>query len=367
MARLSTAAQKQLADFKAVTVKHPRLMEVDERISRAIEEKGDAAHVLIYGPSGVGKTLMINHITERFNTEEQSPGHVSIVKIEARPSDTGAYVRLDYYRQVLAALKEQVAVRELLMNVNLSTKPTRSSKNGYDWLDIREAVEQALCSVHVKAVIIDEAEHIMTTDVTSKPIDQLNWLKSLTNHTNVLHILAGPYALADFRNLEPQAARRGRDIHFPRYHIDDPTERLEFVGALRYLLEHIPFQCNIASLLEQWRWFGEMSLGCVGLLKGWLLETVRSTLAEEGTTLTIEMLQANVLDPSQRISIEMDTRTGEHKLAIALAESKKQEQELWGTSPNVPETSDAVPTIPVKKKNQRPGRKPKRDPVGNDD
>jgi hypothetical protein len=41
------------------------------------------------------------------------------------------------------------------------------------------------------------------------------------------------------RNLHGQAARRGRDIHFPRYHVDTATERQEFVGALRYLLERV--------------------------------------------------------------------------------------------------------------------------------
>ena len=59
----------------------------------------------------------------------------------------------------------------------------------------------------------------------------------MTNRTNVLHILVGTYDLFDFRNLDGQAARRGRDLHFPRYHLEHKEECKEFVGALRYLLE----------------------------------------------------------------------------------------------------------------------------------
>ena len=202
----------------------------------------------------------------------------------------------------------------------------------------------------------------MHTDADGKPVDQLDWLKSITNHTGVLHILVGPYTLVDFRNLEPQVSRRGRDVHFSRYHLENPTERMEYVGALRYLLERLPLTCEVNTWLERWRWFGELSLGCVGLLKSWLVDTATATLASGGTELTLEELQANVLDPGQRITIEMNARAGEHKLAVALAESQKLEQELWGRSATTPSTAPSVATPPPPKK--RPGRKPKQDPTG---
>jgi hypothetical protein len=46
--------------------------------------------------------------------------------------------------------------------------------------------------------------------------EQLEWLKSLSNRTHVLFVLAGPCALFGFRNTSGQLARRGRDIHFAR-------------------------------------------------------------------------------------------------------------------------------------------------------
>jgi hypothetical protein len=251
-----------------------------------------------------------------------------VVLIEARPSDTGTYVRLDYYRQVLLALKAHVVVQERLVNITTTSTPTRGSRHVTEWLDLREAVEQALARLHVQAVIVDEAQHLMQVAAPLKPADQLDWLKSMTNRTNVLHVLVGTYDLFDFRNLHGQAARRGRDLHFPRYHVDTATERQEFVGALRYLLEHVPLPCDVSALLAHWRWFADCSVGCVGILKDWLVQAVAATLGATNATLTREALTRHALQPAQRVRLEVEARAGEHKVTLGNATSHEQLQAL---------------------------------------
>ena len=49
-------------------------------------------------------------------------------------------------------------------------------------------------------------------------------------------MLVGPYKLFRFRNALGQLARRGRDLHFARYHVERADERKEFVAAVKYLL-----------------------------------------------------------------------------------------------------------------------------------
>jgi hypothetical protein len=273
MPRMTHETRAQLEAFKAVKVKHPRLEEVDQQVTQALDEHTGYTHLLLYGPSGVGKSTVIHRIAERFCAEEPNQARVPVVLVEARPSDTGTYVRLDYYRQVLTTLKAHVVVKELLVNITTAPTPTRGSRHVTEWLDLREAVEQALARLQVKAVVIDEAQHLMQVAAPHKPADQLDWLKSMTNWTHVLHVLVGTYDLFDFRNLHGQAARRGRDLHFPRYHVDTTAERQEFVGALRYLLEYVPLTCDVSALLARWRWFADCSLGCVGILKDWLVQT----------------------------------------------------------------------------------------------
>lgn len=65
--KLSESVQSQLNHFKEYAVSHPQLTQVDMLLMGAIREPAGFAHVLVYGPSGVGKTTMIRQITKRLN------------------------------------------------------------------------------------------------------------------------------------------------------------------------------------------------------------------------------------------------------------------------------------------------------------
>jgi AAA domain len=381
MALLSQEARARLETLKAVKVKHPHLEAVDRLLTQAIEEHAGYSHLWVYGPSGVGKSTVTRAVTARFVSEELNRAIVPVVWVEARPSDTGVYARLDYYRQVLSRLREHAAVRDRLMNLALEARPSRKTLDAVEWLEMREAVEYALERLQVKAVVIDEAQHLLQVTTPLRPLDQLNWLNSLTNHTSILHVLVGPYELYDVRNLSGQAARRGRDVHFPRYRLERKEERLQFVGALRYLLEHVPLTCDVDRLLSQWRWFAEGSLGCVGILRDWVVDAVATVLTSGGTTLTMEALQACALDVGQRVRLEMEARAGERTVEDGHARSQQQlralllkgargQQAAASASPSgdpslqSPPTPQPVPPRTSSTSRHRIERAPARDPVG---
>src|SRR6266702_1051340 len=56
---LSPEDQARLAAFKAYAVNHALLEDVDTRLTQAILEPAGFANLLVYGPSGVGKTTML--------------------------------------------------------------------------------------------------------------------------------------------------------------------------------------------------------------------------------------------------------------------------------------------------------------------
>lgn len=254
-------------------------------------------------------------------------------------------------------------VKEILLTINMSAKPTRA-RTATDWLEMREAVEQVLEQLQVRAVVIDEAQHLMQVETGHKAVEQLDWLKSMTNRTKAVHILVGPYELCDFRNLSGQAARRGHDVHFPRYRLDVLAERMEFAGALRYLVERVPLICDLSDFLNRWRWFGEMSLGCIGILKDWLVQTCATALADGETTLTLAALETHALTSGQRVRLELDARAGEHKLAAESAASQHQLETLLGVPPPVAPADGAL-VPPKAKRGRKPGtRAPIRDPAG---
>jgi len=195
-----------------------------------------------------------------------------------------------------------------------------------------------------------------------------------------------------FRNTSGQLARRGRDIHFARYHAENKEERTAFVAALKYLLERVPLDVDVNALLSRWRWWASGCAGRIGILKDWLVDAVAATLVQNGTSLTEEILTRTMPHPARRLSLEMEARAGERKVALHDSESAKQFQALVkkpansangktapmpGSMPGVPYAGQAneiveharrtlpLPQVAPKPTKQRVGqRAPERDPVG---
>jgi hypothetical protein len=381
MAQLTPEDRARLDAFKAITVKHAHLTRVDDQLSLWVEEHTDATHVLLCGPGGVGKSKVLSVVAERFKDEEADRFVVPILLLEPIPPDQGPYLRLDYYWQIIDALKEHLLVKELVGNVAhlmAAPKATRSKLGAIDWFKMRQVAEQALIRARVKAVFADEAHRLMHGDGSHSVDEQLEWLKSLSNRTKVLHVLAGPYALFGFRNTSGQLARRGRDIHFARYHVEDKEERIAFVAALKYLLERVPLDADVNALLSRWRWWASGCVGCVGVLKDWLVDAVAATLVQKGSSLTEEILTRTMPHPARRLSLEMEARAGEHKVALHDSESARQFQALLkkpakaanGKTAPTPGSMPSAATLPMpqvapKPTKQRVGqRAPERDPVG---
>ncbi|MGK7950219.1 MAG: AAA family ATPase [Xenococcaceae cyanobacterium] len=333
---LTRAAQKKLITFKEYAVSHPHLAQIDRSLMRAIVEPAGFAHVLVYGPSGVGKTTMINHLAKRLNelgqnerarkktrTTKTHLPQLPLLLLETRPPDGGAFNRADYYRTALKQLGEQSYERRLL--VDIDTEQTWSKKGRArtkttqfnDSPELRHALEDAFAKRGVRAVILDEAQHLMKVgngQGAGKLLDQLDWIKSITNVTGVLHILIGTYELLNFQNLSGQASRRGLDLHFPRYLFQDEQDRKDFQGVLLALLKQVPLHTDLEALMQEWFYFYERSIGCVGVLKNWLVRAVAATLHDGGDTLTLERLQENALSLAQCERMAIDAVEGEQKL-----------------------------------------------------
>lgn len=127
-----------------------------------------------------------------------------------------------------------------------------------------------------------------------------------------------------------------REEQFCRYHLESRDDAVEFTSALKVLLEQVPLQVNIPEMLTHWKWFGEWSIGCIGILSDWVVETA-STLCRAGeTTLTLEALAKHALKPAQRLKLETEARTGEFKIEEAKKESERELQRLLGKPSTVP-------------------------------
>jgi DNA polymerase III delta prime subunit len=343
---LAAEAAAKLKQFKEYAIAHPLLQQVDRHLNHAIMEPAGFAFVLVYGPSGVGKTTMIQQVERRYHAAVPSSplaflprlGHlpaVPLLLMETRPPDGATFHRADYYRTALKQLGEQTYERRTLVDIDVENSWEQKTGRGgstrgkaaqfHDAPELRHALEDALVRRGVRAVILDEAQHLLKVASGVKLVEQLDWLKSMTNTTGVLHVLTGTYELLALRNLNGQTARRGLEIHFPRYQFQHEPDQRDFQGVLLTLLQQVPLEVDQEALLHQWPYFYERCIGCVGVLKDWLVRAVAATLAEGQSVLTLACLQEYALPEAQCESMAMEAASGEQELHYTAS----RRQHLW--------------------------------------
>src|SRR5450755_4008345 len=115
-------------------------------------------------------------------------------------------------------------------------------------------------------------------------------------------------------NLNGQAARRGLEIHFPRYQFQHEPDQQAFQRTLLTLLQQIPLKVEIKPLVDQWSYFYERSIGCIGILKDWLVRALAASLATRQSELLLERIQECALPIAQCESMALEAAAGEQEL-----------------------------------------------------
>jgi DNA polymerase III delta prime subunit len=175
------SSEEKKAWFKEATITHRLLEQTDRVIMRAIREHGGFAYALVYGPSGVGKTTMIRQVSQRLNgtipasrashflSERRSSfTPVPLLVLETRPPDGAAFNRADYYRNALVKLGEPFYEHRRLIDIHSEYTGERQTRGRgkaahfNESPELRDAMEEAMQRHGVRAVILDEAQHLMT-------------------------------------------------------------------------------------------------------------------------------------------------------------------------------------------------------------
>ena len=172
MRSLHPAMAARLAALQQYKIKHASLEKMDDLLMNAIDEHTSYSLLALYGPSGVGKSTVMKRIAQRCREEEPDSSVVPVVVVQASPEDVGSAARLDFYRQVLHQLRGHVAVRDRILNLPLARERAKKSTDPAEWLEMRDAVSYALDLLKVKAVCIDEAQHLMQADAAHKPLSE---------------------------------------------------------------------------------------------------------------------------------------------------------------------------------------------------
>ncbi len=90
---------------------------------------------------------------------------------------------------------------------------------------------------------------------------------------------------------------------------------MEFQAALLALLQKVPLNCDAETFVRSyWLYFYECSIGCIGVLKDWLLRAVSTALDEGQDTLTLDWIQDHAPLVDQYRQMALDATEGEQKL-----------------------------------------------------
>jgi len=282
---LSRPAAERLDYFLHYTVRHPQLDELDTRLWRLIQAPVGAPLIFIFGPPGVGKTILCGRIRQRLaktaaaDSQFETSKYAAALETEAVAPDHGNFNWRDFYLRSLAALEEpfvNAAEKEPLPSPNSRLAHALTFNPRLPYCEFRLALEHALRHRRPAAFLIDDAQHMAKLASGRRLQDQMDLLKSLASKSQTLLVLLGTYELLNFRNLSGQLSRRSIDLHFRRYGTST-ADLKAFHSVLWAFQRHLPLVVE-PELMKHWEYCYAHRIGCVGILKDWLARTLCEAL-----------------------------------------------------------------------------------------
>lgn len=377
---LSQPAQARLTYFAGKVVAHPHLKEAHQALLNAIHEPTRAPLVFVFGPTGVGKTTLRLRIARELTEEAlaglaQDPGRLPVVALEAVAPESGQFNWKDYYTRALLAMDEPLIAQKVdyaAWGIRRDGGGRTVVQRGTPAPELRRALEQCLRHRRPAAFIVDEAQHLKKMASGRRLLDQMDTLKSLAALTGTVHVLVGTYELLGLANLSAQLSRRSVEIHFGRYRADRAEDVLAFQSVLLTFQRHLPL-AEEPDLVGRWEYLYEHSVGCVGVLKGWLNRALGRVLAAGEPTLGERQLDQEA-DPTRKLlSLAREIKEGEEAIGGDGREGGELRR-LLGLGTATTATAAAKPNgetrspageLSTRQPTGRPiGRRPTRDPVG---
>ena len=392
---LSRSQEERFSYFKNKVLGHDRLLDIHDKLMRALHYPTGDSIILVYGPTGVGKTTLRNRIEQailRLEMEamQNDPGYLPLVSMEAIAASR-SYDWREHIIRVLIAANEPLINNKINPEARKMSQGKELARSVKDTeLVLRRSLESCSHQRHTKYIIVDEAQHLKRVGGGSKFSEQMDTIKSLAETTGTIHVLIGTYELLELTGLSAQLCRRSTNIHFSRYSNHDENDQTAFASMLESFQRHLPL-AQTPDLLSYEDFLYEKTFGCIGVLKTLLNNALSMALSSKDEILTEKILEDSApplrdlvqmsreIAEGERVLTETDEQLVELRTFLHTAPSSTSKSKTKGSdgvpvetqtdTPSVQKRGDARPesgesTALKPKKDRRPGeRLPKRDPI----
>lgn len=309
--------------------------------------------VVVAGPSRCGKTRLIDHVCELLFPNKSaffSGGKMPYVIVDAvNAGPNGSFSTKSFTLRMLAAVShpfysldnadpEQMSEYKLL-------KMDRSTESS-----LRIALERAFIIRGVLYLFIDEAQHASyATKGAMGAHAVLDSWKCFAKSTQVVLVIVGAYPILNILQNSPHMLGRKHQVHLPRYYSTE-TDVKEFVGILDAYEARLHAQGIKSELRKHAKLLYGGSLGCIGLLRAWLMRAYAYAQIRDNH-IGDKLLLATKLPDSDLREIALEIEHGEKII--------NEDRAVW-------ETPKAAVSNAKQIKRQKPfQRNPKRDTEGN--
>ena len=309
--------------FFSLTLKHDRLAEIYDRLIDLDRPSYREKVIILTGPTGVGKsTACLRLVTEMNRRYEQEmledPSFIPVIYLRIPAPINGDFNWKDAFVRLLEQFNEVLIRRKVLkvpvidLDGEVISRPNKLVRE-----ELRRSARNCIRHRRTRLLVIDEASHLLISKNRSFFYQQFEMIKSLSQDFGIPLLLSGAYDLLDIRDFNGQLTRRTRIIHFSRYSWEEVADATNpygqsFRNTVFSLLEKMPVEKE-AALMDHMDYFYAKSLGCVGLLKDWLMEALEIAVKQE-SPLTREILEQTTLPGNDLLTINREIRHGEARL-----------------------------------------------------
>lgn len=280
--------------------------------------------VCITGPSRAGKTRLIMELKYLLagKCDFDLTGLLPVIVVDASNTGrNGTFSTLEFMQRMLNAVEHPVYS---LNNVSIDDPMAYKKTALKGEIELRQALERALVIRGVKYLFIDEAQHAryVTKGAMGAYALMDSW-KCLAHAAGVVLVLVGAYPILNILKNSPHLLGRKHQIHFPRYKMTR-DDLQEFSWILANYDEVMNIDSSMVSLRNCSELLYEGSLGCIGLLRGWLTRAA-ACAALQSTGVTRDMLIDTILSDDDRVAISEEIEEGERLLVTrSVAGSKSK-------------------------------------------